>query len=231
MKFRIGAASLALATVMAASAAQGQAIVGAVNGFINTGGPGGGLLANTWNQAGLSSNYVSGVTDFDTYIGSNPRHTETFACCEWFSDEPLTSASVTYDLGVVRGINALALWNEEIAGIGLLDLYASVDGLIFSSLSLGLTPFNNTINFDYPAEVFSFSATNFQYIRFDMSNCPQPDPGSFAGCAIGEVAFRTADASSVIPEPGTYALMLTGLVGVGLVARRRRSFRGVLTVS
>ena len=60
MKFRIGAASLALALTAGGSTAQGQAIVGAVNGVINSGGPGFGALANTWNQAGLSSNYVSG---------------------------------------------------------------------------------------------------------------------------------------------------------------------------
>jgi hypothetical protein len=206
----------------AASAAQGQTIVSAVDGVINSGGPGEGLLINTWNQAGLLSNYVSGVTNFATYIGTNPMHTLVFSGNEWFSNSGTTSASVTYDLGATMGINALALWNEETSGIGLLNLYASVDGLNFNALSLGLTPFDNPLA-NYPAEVFDFSATNFRYIRFDMSNCPQPNPGTYPSCAIGEVAFQTGAASTVSPEPGTYALMLSGLVGVGFVARRRRS--------
>jgi hypothetical protein len=219
MKFRTGAASFALAMMTAASAAQGQQIVGAVNGVINSNGPGFGDLANTWNQAGLSSNYISGVTDFDAYIATNPMHTLVFACCEWFGNEGTTTASVTYDLGSAMNINALALWNEESSGIGLLDLYSSVDGVSFSSLSLGLLPFDNPLA-DYPAEVFNFANTAFRYIRFDMSNCPQPDPAAFQSCAIGEVAFRTA---STVPEPGTFALMLSGLVGVGMAVRRRRS--------
>ncbi|HEY3114180.1 MAG TPA: PEP-CTERM sorting domain-containing protein [Gemmatimonadaceae bacterium] len=222
MKFRIGAASLALALAAGGSTAQGQAIVGAVDGVINDGGPGFGLLANTWNQAGLSSNYVSGVTDFNTYIASNPMHSFIFACCEWFSNEGTNSASVTYDLGIVRGIDALALWNEDASGIGLLNLYGSSDGISFFSLSLGLAPFNNPINQDYPAEVFNFSSTNLRYIRFDMSECPQQPDAGFPSCAIGEVAFRAANVA-VVPEPAAYAMMLPGLIALGLAARRRRS--------
>ena len=222
MKFRIGAASLALALAAGGSTAQGQVIVGAVNGVINSGGPGDGLLANTWNQSGLSSNYVSGVTDWATYMGGNPTHSFEFFCCEWFSNRGTSSASVTYDLGLTRGIDALALWNEEGSGIGLLNLYGSSDGISFFSLSLGLTPFDNPAFVDYPADVFTFSSANVRYIRFDMSNCPQPNGVNppYQACAIGEVAFRTA---SVVPEPATYALMLPGLVVVGLAARRRRS--------
>ena len=219
MKFRTGAASFALALMAAASAAQGQQIVGAVDGTINSNGPGFGSLADTWNQNGLDKKYISGVTDFNAYIATNPMHTLVFAGNEWFGNQFTSTAVVTYDLGVARDINALALWNEESSGIGQLNLYSSVDGVTFSALSLGLMPFDNPLA-DYPAQVFNFSSTLFRYVRFDMSNCPQPDPGAFASCAIGEVAFRTA---STVPEPGTFALMLSGLVGVGMAVRRRRS--------
>lgn len=48
--------------------------------------------------------------------------------------------------------------------------------------------------------------------------------GSFGGWAPVSANLDFI-ASATVPEPGTYALMLTGLAGVGLVARRRRESR------
>ena len=220
MKNTIRAASLALALLTAASTAQGQAIVSATGAVINSGGPGDGNIADTYNQNGLASTYTSGVTDFATYIGTNPMHTSTFAGFEWFSTFGTNSASVTYNLGSLMQINALALWNEESSGIGYLNLFSSVNGTNFTALSLGLTPFDNPVA-DYGPEVFSFASTGMQYLRLDMDRCPQADPGQYTACAIGEVAFRTA--GTTVPEPSTYVLMAAGLAGLGVVARRRRS--------
>lgn len=55
-------------------------------------------------------------------------------------------------------------------------------------------------------------------MRLDMSSCPQM-PSTFDACAIGEVAFDVV----AIPEPGTYGLMALGLLGIAVVARRRRA--------
>lgn len=207
-----------LGMLYTASAAAGP-ILSPVGGTINSGGPGFGSLADTFNQNGLSSNFTSGVTDFDTYIGTNPTHSLVFSGNEWFSNQGSSSASVTYDLGSVFSFDALALWNEESSGIGLLDLLVSTDGTSFSNLVTGLTPFDNPLA-DYPAEVFSFGATSAQFVRFDMSNCPQLNPGSFNACAIGEVAFRTTQVTQV-PEPGTLGLLGLGLVGVAGFRRRK----------
>lgn len=185
-------------------------ILGAVGATINSGGPGFGSINDTFNQNGLSVNYTSGVTDFDSYIGSSISHTLTFSGFEWFSNQGSSSASVTYDLGSMQQIDALALWNEESSGIGLLDLFYSSDGVNFSDLSTGLLPTDNLNSGDYLAEVFTFSATNLQYIRFDMSDCPQ-EPSGFTSCAIGEVAFRAAE----VPEPSSLALFGLGVIGFG----------------
>jgi len=112
------------------------------------------------------------------------------------------SATVTYDLGGPFTVDRLALWNEDSVGIGLLDLRYSSDGISFSPLSLGLTPTDNAELADYPAQVFSFAATNARYVRFEMSRCPQGTTQQQPGCAIGEVAFRVADQQQV-PEPAT----------------------------
>lgn len=192
------------------------AIVSAVSGVINSGGPGNGTLTETFNQSGLSANYTSGVTNFDAFVATT-THTPTFAGFEWFGNEGTDTASVTYDLGSVVKIDKMALWNEESAGIGLLDLLFSTDGTTFSSLLSGLTPTDNPLAI-YLADVFSFAATDLRYVRMDMSQCPQADPGTFPACAIGEVAFNQV---AVVPVPAAGLLLLGALGGLGLVRRRR----------
>ena len=198
--------------------AAADVIVAPVAGVINAGGPGFGSLSETFDQSGLSSGYISGVTDFDAYLATNPTHTDEFSGFEWFSNSGTTSATVTYDLGTATTINRLALWNEESSGIGLLNLLYSLNNVTFLPLA-SVTPFDNPIG-DYAAQVFGFAPTVAQYVRFEMSNCPQPDPGSFPACAIGEVAFASGAGPAQAPEPGLIALMALGLGGI---ARRLHS--------
>lgn len=205
---------------LAAGQAAGQTIIAPTSGVINSGGPGFGTLTETFNQAGLFSNYVAGVTNFDAYLAGNPLHTTTFAGFEWFSNSGTTSAQVTYSFGSVVGIDRLALWNEESSGIGTLNLQSSLDGITFSNLGT-YNPFNNPRGSNYPAEVFAFGAVNAQFVRFTMSDCPQPEPGTFPSCSIGEVAFRTASVNGIVPEPSTWAIMLLGFFAIGSAMRSR----------
>lgn len=205
------ATGVSLGSVTDAAAA---AILSPTTGVIDAGGPGFGTLDETRNQAGLSAGFVSGVTDYDAYLATGPTHTLVFAGNEWFSNSGTTSAQVTYGLGALYSVSGLALWNEESSGIGLLDLSYSTDGVVFIPL-LSVRPFDNPLA-DYPAESFLFGAINASHFRFSMSECPQIDPGSFAACAIGEVAFRV----DAVPEPA-----LLGLVSIGLAGALRRKLR------
>ena len=215
---RLVASSLLAVGIGLSGAAHAGAIFSATSAVINAGGPGDGNIADTFNQNGLLTGYTAGVTDFDTYIAGNPSHSLIFAGNEWFSNLGSTSASVTYNFGSARTFDALALWNEDFAGIGALALSTSSDGVTFAPLVAGLLPPDNTNNVDYGADVFAFGLVTAQYIRFDMTNCPQ-QPAGYDSCAIGEVAFRATTANGV-PEPGI--LMLTSLALFGLVLARRR---------
>ncbi len=204
--------------LLAASTLSGAAIVSPVSGVINSNGPGFGSLADTWNQNGLLTGFVSGVTDFDTYLATNPLHSPVFNGNEWFATQNTTTAVVTYDLGATLLIDRLALWNEESSGIGLLNLSYSTDNITFMSLVGNIIP-TDRAGVNYPADVISFGgAVDARYVRFDMSNCPQPNGGSFAACAIGEVAFSV----NSIPEPSSMVMLGLGLAAL-VGARFRRS--------
>lgn len=210
-------ASLAVAL---AGPALGQTIIAPTSGVINSGGPGLGTLTETFNQAGLSTGYTPGVTNFDAYLASNPTHTTTFSGFEWFSNQFTTSAQVTYNFGGAFVIDRLALWNEEAAGIGTLNLSSSLDGITFASLGT-FAPTNNIGGGSYRADVFGFAATSAQFVRFTMSNCPQDEPFATSSCSIGEVAFRTASLAGAVPEPSTWAMLILGFGTVGGAMRRR----------
>jgi hypothetical protein len=191
-------------------------IISPTNAVINSNGPGFGSITDTINQNGLFTKYISGFTDFDAYLSTNPQHTDIFSGYEWFGNSGTTTAIVTYDLGAIKSVDKLALWNEEISGIGLLDLYSSQDGIKFSALSLGIKPIDNPRG-NYPAQVFSFSTVAARYIKFDISQSPQPNPGSFPSAAIGEVAFRQVQ----VPEPASLIGIL-GLGAFGVTSLRKR---------
>ncbi|MFW6730700.1 MAG: hypothetical protein ACODUE_03035 [Synechococcus sp.] len=165
-------------------------------------GPYGGYgIENTINQSGLSEKFNSGMTNFDAYIARNPTHTKTAPGKEWFGSLGTYSAVVDYELDAVISIDKFALWNEESSGIGVFDLWASVDGVSYTEILTATAPPDNPPFLDYSASVFSFPVVSAKYLRLNLSSCPQPDPGSYKSCSIGEVAFSAPVVAVPAPVP------------------------------
>ncbi|XVJ68447.1 MAG: PEP-CTERM sorting domain-containing protein [Rhizobacter sp.] len=176
---------------------------------------------NLINQGGLAAGFVSGVTDFATYLASNPQHTTQSAGAEWFTPFGNTAATLTFNLGSVLTIGGVAAWVDEFWGAGNIAVFTSLDGLAYSSVG-SFTPTDWATNVtSYSADVFSFSATSAQYVQLVLSGCPQPLSVAGGGCGMGEVAFDSV--ANTVPEPSTLALL--GLSMLGFAATRRRNTR------
>lgn len=178
-------------------------------------------LQSIIDQNNLSSGYVSGVTDFDTYIASNPTDPNASSTI-WATNNGVFSAQLTFDLGGPVTIESMAIWNRGPFGQGVRDfvLTAATDASFSTSVALGsftaaqaLSANNNFA----VAEVFDFAPVAATYLRMDILNVH----GSCC-ISISEVAFESAGPAVVdVSEPGISALLVIGLAGLGFARRRR----------
>ncbi|MCY7314394.1 MAG: PEP-CTERM sorting domain-containing protein [Rubrivivax sp.] len=209
-----------LCALAIASAAHAGVIVGASSATASSSFPDPvfGTVANLINQGGLATGYISGVTDFATYLAGNPQHTIQSPGAEWFTPFGATSATLTFNLGSVLTIASVAAWVDEFWGAGNIDVLTSTDGVSFASVGSFVPTDWATAVSSYSADVFSFAATAAQFVRLNLSNCPQPLSQAGGGCGMGEVAFEAV--TGRVPEPASLAL--AGLALAGLAVSRRR---------
>jgi hypothetical protein len=196
------------ATVVSAVSATASSTFGSYN------------IIDTINQSGLSAGYVSGVTDFDSYVAANPIHSALATGREWFTVYNDSIPNVTYDLGTVRNIDRLMLWNEEYSGFGTGTLSYSTNGVAYTFLQT-INPVDSPANQDYGAQIFTVALTAMRYLRIELSGCPQPDGDPGLYCGIGEVAF--AASSSPVPVPAALPLFASGLGLIAFFARKRKT--------
>jgi hypothetical protein len=215
VQFMVGVA--ALVSVQVASAT----IIGAVNVTATNSFPNAtfGTADNLINQGGLLTGYTSGVTDFDTYLASDPQHSIISSGNEWFTDFGVSSALLTFDLGAATVVDGLAAWVDEFWGAGTISVATSLDNAIFNNVGSFMPTDWATNVSSYGADVFTFGAVSTRYLQLTLSDCPQPDSVSGGGCGMGEVAFRQG--TSAVPEPSIVALLGAGIVVMFLAGRRR----------
>ena len=167
------------------------------------------------NQSGLTAGFVSGVTDFDTYMAGAPGHSWALEG-EWFSTFNQPGAVLEMDLGAVFRLLSLALWTDEYWGAGKVTIATSARRDQLRRRGPGLPhrlgdgPSRTTRR-----DVFALAPSTARYVRLTLSDCPQPLSAPDGGCGLGEIAFEAGG----VPEPATWAMMI---MGFGLLVRALR---------
>lgn len=178
---------------------------------------------NILDQSGLSATYVSGVTDFDSFVASTTASFNTQAQLGG-AGPPLSYFE--FDFGSSVAIDAIAVWNQwGSASLNTLNIETSavadfsvsqLFGVFTMSIFNGANPI--------AADVFTFDSSMFRYLR--VNNLTNAGWGS--ATRVNEFAFRQADAEVPVPEPTTVALLGIGLVGLaGAEVRRRRKKKAI----
>ncbi len=172
-------------------------------------------FGNMLDQSGLSTTYISGVTDFSTFTSSGVTH-GGFEPNSWLSAKEVYSGYVTFDLGAEYSIEDFVMWN------GAIGINTSVNGFsLTTSLFSDFRVSTLVGNFsghrkNYDATVYDMINTTAQYIRLDITGNFDP----YCCTAIGEIAFNANSVESV-PEPTSIILLGLGLVGMGFSRKKK----------
>lgn len=175
---------------------------------------------NILDQSGLSANYISGVTDFDTFVATT---TANFTGQGELGGAGPPASFFEFDFGSSVNVDGIAIWNQD--GTASLDTFSVETSLLADfSVSQVFGIFQMAIfGGDHPiaADVFSFSSNSLRYLR--VNNLTNAGFGS--ATRVNEFAFRSAEGGSppAIPTPTTLLLFSLGLAGLGWSKRKKAS--------
>ena len=193
-------------------------IVGAVSVSANQTARSGTSWSNVISQANLDTPYVSGVTDFDSYIASAPQDSSSTSSIGSTVNGVYT-VTLTFNLGGLYTLDRFALWNRGgiTQGVREFTLTAATAATFSDATLLGsftaTEALSGTVNYAVP-EVFGFSTTEAHYVRMSVLN-------THGTCCVSlsEVAFAAVSDAPPIPVPLPGVLLATGLGGLALIRR------------
>jgi|JI6StandDraft_1071083.scaffolds.fasta_scaffold304640_1 hypothetical protein len=168
-------------------------------------------IENTYDQSGLSLGYVSGSTDFDSYLASGPTHAAD-GINVWVSTPGDAAPVITHDLGAMFMTSAASVWVADYLPPALADFWGSPDGAAWVLLDDDVALLAPGVGVDAPAQLVSWAPQAMRYLQMRMTCRPNDD-----ACGIGEIAVRGEIAE--ISEPGSLAMLL--LAGAALGWQRR----------
>jgi len=165
------------------------------------------------DQSGLSHSYISGVTDYDTFVGLTPTHVGSSGL-NGALDLGVQAAFIDFDFGSELNFTDFGLWNDiDDQGILNFNILVSNDSTFTSSTTIGLFT-ATTGNDPLPLQQFDLLGTAGRYIRVDMLSTHGGTNINF-----GEFIFA-AGATSSVPEPTSLALLSLGLAGFSFARKK-----------
>ncbi|AAZ26600.1 PEP-CTERM sorting domain-containing protein [Colwellia psychrerythraea] len=214
MKFKFLKGTFASLALACCSLANAGLIIGA-DSVTAPNSNGSALAVNIINQNGLSQNYTSGVTDFDTFLSTATHNNSCGSNCWANVPNVIFPINLDFSLGGLFELESIGIWNYHGAlGLNEFELFAADNSSFLGSTSLGT--FNvgmESSSAVASGQSFSFASTNASFIRMKLNS----NYGSTGQVAIGEVVFEKAS-STDIPEPSTLAIFALGMIG--LASRR-----------
>ena len=214
-KFAIPAITFAILAVLP-SHARGAAILAPLSASTDMGQL---FLANrAINKSGLSRTYTSQITDFDTFVASNPTAVHGNGTNIWGSTLGVRSGNFDLNLGGNFLVSGMVFWNllGDPSSVQQFNLFAGNDSSFGNAVNLGTFTASNTLGTgsNTAAQVFTFPETSASFIRIQILNTWS---GDSAHATFNEVAFK---ATSTVPEPTVSWLLGLVLLGATLGSRR-----------